>query len=166
MIFSDVIASTAKFGLLENTGIFFLEWPKKFNILYSYEELQKLHRKFSYPSTEKLFNLLNLAKPLEVDGETTKILDEITYRCEACQKFSQPPVRFEVSTPTEGNIVFGNELYFDSIFHELKAVPREVDTTSKFSAKTFLDSHGMNFGQSAEGIWIVFVMTWCLVYIG
>ena len=49
--------------LVRKRGHIYLEWNKKDTILYTRQELLKLHRNFSHPSSDKLFNLLKLARP-------------------------------------------------------------------------------------------------------
>lgn len=83
----------------------------------------------------------------------------ILNRCEACKKFSEALVRFNVTKRTEENLFFGDELSYDIMLLEWKANPHVEVTASTFFADTFLDSHGMNFGQFVEGIWLGFVMT-------
>lgn len=50
------------------------------------------------------------------------------------------------------------------MFLDGKAVLHIIDTVTRFLAATFLDTYGAKFGQSVEGIWLVFVMTWCNIY--
>lgn len=152
--------------LVRKFGHIYLEWPKQNDVFYTQEELRKLHRNFSHPSADKLYSLLKMARPWETDEGTRRILEEISSRCEACQRFSQAPVRFKVTLPSEENLVFGDELSIDIMFLEGKAVLHIVDTATRFSAATFLDAHGVTYGQSVNGIWLAFVMTWCLVYTG
>lgn len=87
-------------------------------------------------------------------------------RCKACQRFPQPPARFNVTIPTEESLVFGDELSVDLMFLEGKAVCNVADTGTRFSAEKFLDAHEKNYGQYYNGIWLAFVMSWCLGYTG
>ena len=97
---------------------------------------------------------------------TKTILEEISRHCSACQRFSPGPVRFKASIPNENELVFCEEVSIDLMFIEGKAIPHIVDTATRFSAATFLDSEGEKFGQSVDGIWTAFVMTWCTMYSG
>lgn len=148
-------------------GHTFIEWPKKFNVLYTFEELRKLVWNFSHPSTKKkLFNLPKLVRPGKADKKAKQFLDEIATRREEFQKFSQPLVPFKVTTWTKENIVFGDEISIDLMFLKGKAVLHVVNAPTRSSAGTFLDSRGMRFGQWVEGFWDAFVMTWCLLHTG
>ncbi len=152
--------------LVRKLGHIYLEWNKEDKILYTKQELVRIHRHFSHPATDKLLNLLKLARPWETDSETKDILEEIKKNCETCQRFAPPPIRFKVTLPTEDELVFGDELSIDLMWIDGKATLHIIDTATRFSAATFLDSHGENFGQSVEGVWMAFVNTWCLMYTG
>ena len=125
-----------------------------------------MHRGFSHPTAEKLYDLLKVAKPDEVDSETKKVLDEISKYCEICQRNARPPLRFKVTIPTKDNLKFCEEVSMDLMFLDGKAVLHVIDTATRFSAATFLDSHGQNYGQSTEGIWLAFLEIWCIPYLG
>lgn len=47
-----------------------------------------------------------------------------------------------------------------------KAILHIVDTATRFSAACFLDSAGMDYGQSVDGVWTAFIQTWCTIYSG
>ncbi len=109
---------------------------------------------------------MKLAKPTEINSETRELLQEIADHCDTCQRYSSPPLRFKASIPDESELVFGDELSIDLMFLDSKAVLHIVDTATRFSAATFLDSHGETYGQSVDGIWLAFCMTWCTMYTG
>ena len=152
--------------LVRKHGHIFIEWEEHHKVLFTKKELVKLHKNFSHPASDKLFNLLKLARPWETDDNTKALLEEIAKNCDTCQRFTSPPVRFKASLPTEEDLVFGDELSIDLMFLDGKAVLHIVDTATRFSAATFLDSHGEKYGQSVEGIWLAFVMTWATMYTG
>lgn len=120
------------------------------NMLYTRSELVKLHRKFSHPSAKKLFDLLNLGRPLETDSQTRQII-KINNCFNTYQRFTNQPIRFKASLSTEENIVLGGELSMDLMFLDGKAVVHIVNTATRFSAGTYLDSHDANYRQSVEG---------------
>ncbi len=152
--------------LVRKLGHVYLAWAERDKILFTKQELLKLHRAFSHPTADKLLNLLKLARPWETDAETKKILEDIAKNCDTCQRFSAPPVRFKVTLPTEESLVFGDELSLDLMWIDGKAVLHIVDTATRFSAATFLDSNGSTYGQSVEGVWMAFTHTWCTMYTG
>eukprot|EP00171_Calliarthron_tuberculosum_P000669 IDg669t1 len=47
-------------------------------------QLHKLHRQFFHPSADKLFKLLEKARPEHTTKETLQILKEISMRCDPC----------------------------------------------------------------------------------
>lgn len=71
------------------------------------------------------------------------VLETISCRCGACQKFAMKPVRYEVSLPAEENLVFEDEFLIDIMFLGEDAALQSVDTTTRFSAATFLDRNGV-----------------------
>ena len=155
-----------KIPLKRKYGHIYLEWGKTDNILYTKSELLKIHRGFSHPETDKLYKLLKLARPAETNSDTRELLQEIADHCDTCQRYSSPPLRFKASMPDESELVFGDELSIDLMFLDGKAVLHIIDTATRFSAATFLDSHGETYGQSVDGIWLAFCMTWCTMYTG
>jgi hypothetical protein len=64
------------------------------------------------------------------------------------------------------DIVFGDELSIDLMFIDGQAVLHVVDTATRFSAVTFLDSYNGSFGQSVEGVWLALIQTWFTLYTG
>lgn len=155
-----------KIPLVRKHGHLYLEWSKNDTIMYTKSELFKLHRNFSHPTSERLLNLLKLARPYENHTETRKIIEDICRNCDTCQRFSVPPVRFKVSLPNEDELVFGDEISIDLMFLDNCSVLHVVDTATRFSAATFLDKHGETYGQSVEGIWQALASCWFLIYTG
>lgn len=52
----------------------FLEWGSSNSMLYKYSELHKLHRNFFlHPNSEKLYNLITLARSWEINSNTKKV---------------------------------------------------------------------------------------------
>jgi hypothetical protein len=62
--------------------------------LFTDAELLKLHRSFGHPSVEKLSNLLERARPDEMDASVRKVLQEIVAHCQTCIEHSSPRRRF------------------------------------------------------------------------
>lgn len=57
---------------LEENGHRYFLWDKESKILYTRPKLVKLHKNFSHPAPDKLFNLLKLQRPWEDNTETRK----------------------------------------------------------------------------------------------
>ena len=85
--------------VVRKRGHIYLERSQKHKILFTKSELVKINRNFSHPSTDKLYNLLKVARPWETDNMTKTILEEISRLCSACQRFSPGPIRFKASIP-------------------------------------------------------------------
>ena len=149
--------------LVRKNGHVYLEWPTSKSVLFSSPELLRLHRGFSHPATDKLYNLLRTARPYETNQETKLVLDQIKQACDTCQRLGPTPVRFKASLPTQDSVKFGEELSMDLMFLDGKALLHIVDTATRFSAAAFLDD---DFNQSVEGIWLAFIQIWCTMYTG
>lgn len=67
-------------------GHVYLKWDKGYEILNTRLGLVKGHKNFSHPASHKLFNLLKLARPLETNSETRRILEEIQSMCDTCER--------------------------------------------------------------------------------
>lgn len=61
---------------------------------------------------------------------------------------------------------FGHELSTDLILIHNQAILHVVDTATRFSAATFLDTNEATYGQTIEKIWRAFVDIWCTAYTG
>jgi transposase InsO family protein len=152
--------------LVRKLGHVYLEWPLETNILFTKSELTKLHRGFYHPTNENLMNLLKRARPNDLDKDTNRLLQNISKSCETCQRLGPKPIQFKVSLPKEEDLIFGEELSIDLMFLGGKAVLHIVDTATRFSAATFLDSHTATYGQSVEGVWLALIETWFTLYTG
>lgn len=66
------------------------------SVMFTRSQLSKLHKQFFHPSAEKLFNLLKKARPEESTAETLEILQDLSKRCDPCQRIHTAPMRFIV----------------------------------------------------------------------
>jgi hypothetical protein len=123
-----------------------------------------MHRGFCHPSSENLLNLLKRARPDDTSQETMQLLQQIASACEMCQKLGPKPIPFKVSLPNIKDIVFGDELSIDLMFIDGQAVLQVLDTATRFSAATFLDSHNGTFEQNVKRVWIALIDTWLTLY--
>ena len=152
--------------LCRKYGHVYLEWSLIHNNLFTKNELIKLHRGFQHPPDEKLLNLIKRARPSECTEETTNMLRRVSENCDTCQRISQAPMRFKVTLPSEKDLVFGEELSMDLMFIDRNAILHVLDTATRFSSATFLDSNGSEYGQTAYGVWLAFLECWCTLYTG
>lgn len=147
--------------LQRKIGHIYLQWKEEDKMMYTKSELLKLHRGFHHPAAKRLHALLKKAKVEDLDGETLKTLEEINKACNTCQKFGPKPVRFKASLPTE-ELVFGDELSMDLQWIDGEPILHVINTATKFSAATFLETYGL----STEGVWTAFMECWCSLYTG
>lgn len=138
-------------------GHLYVNWEKQ--ILYTRSELERLHRHFYHPSSNKLYNLIKKATPNQADSNTLNILNQISESCTTCQTFSSKPYRFRVSIPPE-KIIFNEEISLDLMWLGKRPVLHVVDTHTNFGSASFLR------GQSAEQVWNSFIECWCAIYTG
>jgi hypothetical protein len=151
--------------LVRKLGHVYLEWNDFHDILFTKEQLKRMHLSFYHPSNQSIVNLIKKGRPEQLDQDTLKILEEISNACQVCQRLGPKPVRFKVSIPEE-DLVFGDEVSIDLMFLDGSAVLHVVDTATRFSAAGFLDDHGAAYGQSVNGVWLAFIEIWCTMYVG
>ena len=128
-------------------------------IHYTRQQLSKLHQSFFHPSVDKLFNLIRRSKPDEADAETRRILEDITSRCDPCQRIQTGPKRFRVSFGSE-DTVFNERVLIDIMYLDSDPVLHIVDESTHFSAARFLPT------VSTTAIWSTLLECWALVYTG
>jgi hypothetical protein len=151
--------------LIRKMGHVYLEWSPTDRVLYTKAELTRLHRGFYHPTNKKLLELLRRARMEDLDTESKKVLEDISAACVTCQYLGPKPVRFRASLPSD-DLIFGDELSIDLFWVDGAAVLQVVDVATKFTASTFLDNNGFNYGQSIDGVWAAFIDCWATTYTG
>ena len=126
---------------------------------FSKAQLQKLHRHFFHPSSEKLYKLLKKARPEDTTPQTQDILEEITTRWDPCQRVQPGPNRFKVTFGGE-SVKFNEEVVIDIMYLDGKPVLHLVDAETHFSATRFLPD------VSTRTVWSTIVQCWSSVYTG
>jgi hypothetical protein len=127
--------------------------------LFTDAELLKLHRYFGLPSVEKLSNVLERARPDEMDVSVRKVLQEIVAHCQTCIEHSSPRRRFKVTLGMDEahvNLIVA----LDVMSLESRNVLHIADEATQFQAAAFLQSN------TAEEVWRVFVRLWIRTYLG
>jgi hypothetical protein len=79
----------------------YFEWSATDRILYTKSELQKLHRNFSHPSTQKLFDLLRRPNADDLNASTRAVLSDIENACGNCQLNSSKPLRLQTTISSQ-----------------------------------------------------------------
>lgn len=129
------------------------------NTHFSRSQLHTLHRQFFYPSADKLYKLLQKARHEDTTPETKKILEDLTNRCDPCQKIRGGTTRFRVSFGAE-DTKFSERILIDIMYLGNDPVLHIVDEGTRFSAATFLSS------CSSEVIWKSLLKCWATIYTG
>ncbi len=86
-------------------------WNSK-SILLTNSEIIRLHRHLKHPSSRKLYEVKNHARPNQVEEATRQLLEKITKACETFRMFSDPAQRFRVLIPPS-DIVFNRDVALD-----------------------------------------------------
>lgn len=92
------------------------------DVMFTRFQLHKLHRQFSRPPPEKLFDLPHKSRPEESSPEIFTILQDLTTRYDHCQH-----VR---STPTRTRVLIGAEIvrFNEHILLDTETIKRETGT--------------------------------------
>ena len=155
-----------KMDVRRKLGHVYLEWNERDRIVFTRAELTKLYRNFYHPGVENLMNLIKQVRPSEFNAETSKILQGISDACDTCLRFGPRPLRFIAALPIKNELIFGQELSVDLTWIDGKAVLHVIDTATRFSTATFLDSSEQDYGQSVEGVWRAMMECWFAMYTG
>lgn len=83
-------------------------------------QLHKLHRQIFHTSPDKLFNLIRKARPEHASPEIREALEEITARCDPCQRMKSAPLCVRVSFKA------GNVRFNDCIIVDIRCVDGEL----------------------------------------
>ena len=126
---------------------------------FTRSQLLKLHRQFFHPSAQKLFNLLRRSRPDEATPETLRVLQDISSRCDPCQRIQHAPTRFRVSLGAEG-LRFNERVMMDIMVIDGNPVLHIVDEATRFSAASYLPN------SSTETVWKTILKCWATIYTG
>ena len=126
-------------------GHMYITWDPC-TVLFTRNELKRIHKHMWHPSASKLYNILKRTHPKDTTCDTLKILEEISAACSTCTTLSRNPHRFRVTLPKD-RCIFNHELAIDLVWLKKKPVLHVVDTHTNFSAAIFLPS------KSTKDIW-------------
>jgi transposase InsO family protein len=124
---------------------------------FTQAELTLLHRRLGHPQADRMLALLRRAKPLDIDKDTKKQLDEIWASCGSCQRTRPKPFVFRAAIPDE--VVFGHELIIDLAKCDGKYILHCVDRGTGLNAAKFVS------GESARDIWDALLEIWITKYV-
>jgi hypothetical protein len=117
-------------------------------------ELRRLHRRFGYPSVERLQRLLDRA------GHDTnkKTLEHLTKYCHSCQKHGKSLGRFRFTL--RDDVEFNFNIIIDIMYISGKPILHVVDEATRFQARRWLQN------ISAKHTWDTLKQCWIDTYLG
>lgn len=103
----------------------------------------------------------------ETGFSTQHLLEDIFFRCNACQWFGRWPILFKVSLPSKGNNNSQEELCFiNTMFFEGIQVIHVVDMETRDSKVSFQHINDPTYDPSVIRVWLPLLSTWSLAYSG
>ena len=128
-------------------------------VLYTMEELRKIHQGFGHPSVKATFHLLRRATAGKLSNKIKDELHKIQDDCKVCLKHAATPRRFRLTIGTE-ELRFNQRVVVDTMFIENKPIIHLVDESTHFTAACFLKK------QTTEEIWRSIRRLWIMTYMG
>lgn len=123
-------------------------------------KLNRINEHLFHPSSEMLFNFLRQGHPSELKSETRRIVQDITKRCDPCQRSKSAPKRLRVSFGAE-EAGFNGRIMIDIMQTDGRALLHVVYESAKFSTARFLDDGSTKAistkitecGQHSQALW-------------
>ena len=143
--------------LVRKDGHMYLEWTHAMH--YTTTELDRLHRHFNHPQTERLAAVLRRAGGPTVTPDVQEALNKITAACDVCQRLAAAPRRFRTAMPPD-DLAFNHTVYLDLMYLDGKSVLHVVDRDTAFSAAAFTNT------ERADALWQLYCSIWAHPYIG
>lgn len=139
------VNESLKVPLVRTLGQIYLEWEHE--VLYTMEELQKVHRHFFHPTPERLFGVLIQAGDKYASPSTLEHLRIVSRDCDVFQRLSKAPERFRLALPSE-DIVFNRTVMLDIMWLDGSPALHVFDKDTLLSAACFLSK-----GETAKDVW-------------
>jgi len=139
-------------------GHIYLEWGS--DILYTFSELQRIHKHFYHAKPERLYALMRQSKDKEATSGTLRQLEKVAEACDVCQRLAKEPSRFRVAMPNK-DLCFNRRVMIALMTLDQTPVLHVVDRDTLFSAATFLCDR-----VSSKSVWDAFLRIWVAVYAG
>ncbi len=131
-----------------------------YDVMYTEQELRRIHRHFYHPQPDRIFNLMQRACDSNATPDTLGALEKLTRSCDICQRMSEQTGRFRVSLPHE-NVVFNRLVLTDLMKLDGKTVLHIIRRDTPFSIAVIL----LN-GERMRDVWLAYVRYWVNPYIG
>lgn len=129
------------------------------HVLYTEQDLRRMHRGFGHPTIKSLERLLRSAEGGNMSKQLKSSLRKISEDCKVCKTYAGKPRRFKLTVGTEG-LRFNNRVLVDTMFIQSRPVMHMIDEATHFSAACFLRK------QSTSEIWATIRRLWILSYMG
>ncbi len=146
-----------KHALELRKNLLWLKWVPTDQILYTTEELRKLHSSFGHPSARALSEVLKRARP-----DSPNVRDELEHivkDCFTCAKYSTKPRRFKLTIGTD-EYRFNAIVASDNVYIDGNAILHCVDECTHFGSAAIVPS------MRSEDVWKTLLKCWSLVYLG
>ncbi|KAA8492870.1 Copia protein [Porphyridium purpureum] len=134
------------------------------NVLLTYAELRKIHRKFAHASADRLAHIFDVADaPLSNDDINS--LRELTKSCHICQRFARAPRHFQLSASVD--VVFNHTVVMDhfsllqSSTQRQRAVMHIICESTRFQVGQWMPED-----CTARALWEMFTLCWATAYTG
>lgn len=152
------VNESLKVPLVRNLGQIYLYWGHQ--MLYTMEELQKVHSRFFHPKPERLFGVLTQAGDKDASRSTLEQLRIVSRDCDVCQRLSKALESFRVALPSE--VIFFNRTFMlDLMWLDGSPALHVVYKDTLLSAACFLSK-----GETAKDVWDAYIRIWVTPYVG
>jgi hypothetical protein len=128
-------------------------------VLFTTEELEKLHRSFGHPTASALHKLLKRARPEEMSKRVFNELEELVRDCTLCSEKQRKPRRFKLTIGND-DLRFNSIVAADVMYINQQPVLHVVDEATHFAAAMFMRN------ASAKETWRLLARCWSHVYMG
>ena len=125
-------------------GHLYHDW--EIGILFTENELRKVHNHFYHSEPDRLYSLFRRADPSSISSQLLQDLDSINSTCDTCQREASSPHRFRVSL-SHGDVIFNRENCLDLMKINGKQILHVVDRDTRLSAAAILQ------GESTKDVW-------------
>lgn len=133
-----------------------VEWPV--SVFFLWDEFCRMHRHFKHPAPDRFHAIIKRAEPLHEHCHSPRNLEDVTKRCEVCQREHSPPYRFRLQIPM-GDEVFNEVVCLNLMKINGRSVIHAVDHAANFRLAKFLNR------ENVEELWRTFEQMWSLTYV-
>lgn len=128
-------------------------------MMYTENELRRIHRGFGHPSVKTTDSLLHRAASEDMSNEIKIRIRKIHESCRVCKEQASKTRRFKLTIGTE-ELRFNQRVFVDTMFIDRRPIIHLVDESTHFSAACFLRT------QSAKETWKAILRLWVHTYLG